>query len=85
MSNKSLLTEFKWQLKKQAYQLGTPSLDIPTGDVAGDAPAGSYGEALSAAAQHRSAMQRELDRYRDRKSTRLNSSHSWSSRMPSSA
>jgi hypothetical protein len=64
MSNKSLLTEFKWQLKKQAYQLGTPSLDIPTGDVAGDAPAGSYGEALSAAAQHRSAMQRELDRYR---------------------
>jgi uncharacterized protein YukE len=63
MSNKSLLTEFKWQLKKQAYQLGTPSPNIPIGDVSGGEPAGSYREAMSAAAQHRADMNRELNRY----------------------
>jgi hypothetical protein len=64
MSNKSLLTEFKWQIKKQAAQLGTPSPNVPIGEPRGDIPAGSYHEALSDAAAHRADMQRELNRYR---------------------
>ena len=63
MSDKSLLTEFKWQLKKQAYQLGTPPMNIPTGDPQWHAPSGSYSEALTDAAQHRIDMQRELRRF----------------------
>ena len=64
MSDKSLLTEFKWQLKKQAYQLGTPSTDVPIGDPRGDIPARSYHEALSDASQHRTDMEAELARFR---------------------